>query len=261
MDVTAEAIEKMQEVVEEARGFQVEQPAGEPGDVYWLCHPKMEKPERRVCEPAPRKYRTETLEAFIWAIAAFKGDRSVVIFYAHGRFDAVFDEGKTRRERIWMAWQESSAFLKLEQLAGARQHLPQKEFVNLLRLELYGAVKDETVHLIRNLEFKKSTEGHARVEQGKESLGQKIEREVSMAGGPVPSEMTLSLPVYDDYPGRCDEVICGVDVDVESGSFALIPVAGELSKARREADAEICKKLEEAKIADYVVQGRFRNEG
>jgi hypothetical protein len=102
----------------------------------------------------------------------------------------------------------------------------QKDFIRLLRVTLADALVGETeslVTLLRSIKFGSKTDGHGRVQQGRESYGRSIEAEVYAEGGNLPEEMYLQLRVFDDpalktrYP-----LTVGLEIDTTSQAFALV---------------------------------------
>lgn len=242
----AEFVKTLCSISDEAAGAKVVQIPGMPRHLQYVHYPGQLDLKKIPVPAEPRSYKSFTLNDLIEAAKHFAGgEQPLVVFCGRGNVTAVLDEEEERRERLNFPLPKSHEFVKLEVCEARREPFAQKGFIKLLRIDLAGAVDQGLLASVRDLKFRKTEGGHAKVDTGKESMGLDIEREVMCSGALPPDETTLTLSVYRDLPeGELkQQVKCAVDLDVSEMTFTLIPLAGELEKAQRETDAAIKQRI------------------
>lgn len=127
------------------------------------------------------------------------------------------------------------------------RQLDQDAMVDLLRLDLAGAVPTETNLLgrVRAVKWRSTESGHGEISSGRESMGREIEREVVGDGQTFPDEVVLSIPVYRNVDGARNRhsVPCAFVVKPAARSFALRPIGGAAEAALRYSLAGIVSSL------------------
>jgi len=80
--------------------------------------------------------------------------------------------------------------------------------------------------------------------RSKESLGRDISREVATEGGAIPETVVLDVPVWTT-PGldTSYRLTCAVEVDLERGMFALVPLPDEIERVENLAIEQIRERL------------------
>lgn len=250
----AAALDLLQNTAVKASGLQVVRPPAEPDDVYYLNSQSIsgEGYVRRIAEPGPRRYCPADLTAFAAAVDYFTPDEvngvnRCVIFCGQARVVALFDEAGARRDRLLFALTTSDQFDRLCAWAAARKQYDHRGFVECLRTELTGAVPPDFLLAIRNLKFAAAGEKVSNLAPGKETLGQKVQREVCADGKAIPEEVTFDVFVYEDLTDEAvvQTIRCALIVDLEQGQFTIVPMAGEIATAQRNTDQHIAASLRE----------------
>ncbi len=129
--------------------------------------------------------------------------------------------------------------------------LAQKPFVRMLRKDLFDCLESDVaqqlLRSVRSLNFKEAMSGHARIDQGRESLGREIEAEVTSTIGPLPEYVTLDVRVFTD-PALIlrRPVKCALEVDAGEQWLALTPMPLELDNALQSEMEHLEGMLEQA---------------
>lgn len=238
---------------------------GDPPHVYRLTT-KGIVTDPNETEPMPRKYELFTIDDVVAAIkrmAAQSVDKAtgdidagakVLVFCGRGGITVILDEPGKRREWLNMQLPQSHEFTKLENLERCRTPMKQRDFINCLRIDLCGAVEPEIVNRFRSIGFTSQAAAKATVNAGKESLGKDVLHEVLCDGAAPPEEIAVNLCVYRDLAemNHRRAIRCAVDTNMQEQNFTLIPLGGELERARRETDAMIQADLQ-TKLKDTGV--------
>ena len=180
-----------------------------------------------------------------------------MVYAGHGRCTAVTHKAEltpNAADRVWMNLPMAHAFAKLAILGGQRTPMGQRAFIDLVRIDLAGCYKPDDLATFRAIKFADSKSGDSTVEQGRASYGVSVKKELTGATA-IPEEITLEIPVYEDLAELKLPVVCAVSVDLDHATFALIPLAGELSKAQRDVDEDIAGQLRALLPQHTVVLG------
>ena len=235
MNMSKETLELIQQTAVRARGLDVVPVDQEPRHVYYL---RQADGELKRCEAAvePRDHELYSLDDVVAAVKLWGGDAPVVFCGRQGIRVALGDLG-ARRDTLQMTLEYSEQFVRLESVS--EQPMMQKGFLDLLRIELFGCVPAEFVLQIRNLKFGKHVDGTGVIGDSKESLGQQVQREILTGGAELPSGVTVTTGVYKDLIGQAPPaaIECALRLDLSELTLTLVPKAGELNRAVREADA------------------------
>ena len=195
--------------------------------------------------PLPlRSYAAFTLPDLADQVKHFGADGNNVVFVGNGAVTAILDEDKRRREQVRFGLTKTSEFETLKHQRSSRPGHTQKEFINLLRVELAGCAPPQLIASVRNLKFSRSSDGQSHVGTGKESVSSEVKRSLLTEGGdPLPDEVAITVNVYEEWRSKSGEIRCSLDVDIDEAELRLIPMAGELERLQRETDTAIAEVL------------------
>ena len=238
MQVLAEMIDKIREIaVREnetlAKRF-IKPPEGtEPPYIYFDKNVDGSL-ERREGDPGPRVYTVYRVKDFIAGMKHFPVEGSATaVFVGHSRISGLLDEPGQSRDRITLPLTVSGPFGALTNVAN-QGAMEQDDFIDFLRIKLAGCVDRDTIQLFRQLKFTNNSSGDASYETGKQQISKSVLREIAANGRDIPEEITLRVMVYEELWGDSLlwPVTCAVVIDFNAGEFSLIPLAGQLNKAR-----------------------------
>lgn len=172
------------------------------------------------------------------------GPVTPVVWYDHQAVTLVLDDAGHRVETATLSLEESDVFKVIRSLREQKRWLEQKPFIRLLRIDLARTL-DPVMLLdkVRRVKFDNGVATTGEITRNRESLGREITSKVE-AGGEIPEEVTLSVPVYktqgetDRYPLRCT-----VEVDPAQGAFQLLPLPDEIERVVQMAVASIADRL------------------
>lgn len=258
----ADAIKTIQDLARRAGTTEIVCPEAEPEHVYGVRLPDGTI-EWRAAQPKGRRYSLSSVAAVVDATRHFTRRLAIqetdpaVVFVGPRAITVVLDEATTRREHLVMPLTTTHEFATLSACEKSRAYRDQKAFVSMLRIDLAGSVPPAAVAAFRDLRFRHTAEGVMKLDPGKESLGRSVNREVLLAGNPVPEDVEVSVDVYrelvnDDIPNEAN-IECAVETDVEKASFMLSPKSGELEVAQRNVGDQIRRRLAEMLAGEPVV--------
>lgn len=240
----AEAIELIQRTAVNASGADFVYCEREPKHIYFQRDADGNL-ERRCAVSGPMRHRALSIAAF-GELSKFEAALSKVVddgttdsdqktFVGRGKLVTLLSAD--RRDRVVMDLQTSPAFSRLESLAGARPAFSQREFVNLLRIDLHetGEQAAGLAGMVRELKFNEQADGESSVQVGRESVRRDAYKSIDPRSGVLPAEITLTLNVYPEFDHPVD-IRAAVDLDLAETKFRLIPLSGQTSRAMRETD-------------------------
>lgn len=240
-----EAISKVQELVEAAEERAqvvrfVEMP-GNPEGVF-IVHGG--KREWFALPPPDRRHKVFTVEDLIEA-GKLGWVSDAIVWHSHDQILLVSGDGKHRMDTVRMDLVKSKPFLALKDTAGNPRR--QREFLALLKQDLRGCVDEGLATSVRSIKWSNSAEGTSEIRQGRESMGQSINRELTGESA-LPEEVTVDLPVYENLepptvPAKTYAVECLLVSDANEQIFRLIPLPSELTAAVHEAQQDIRQRL------------------
>lgn len=262
--------------VEGSKPTIVQMPAMRPGQVYMVARPGGEG-DLETVEPAPRRYVALTLEGLVEQVKAFGGTSvgklgSTKVFVGGGTVLAVFDE-EAARETVTLELEPCVPFDRLDDedhpegaLLEAR---PQRDLLATIKRDLDNRIDPPTfVPSMKQLRWRTSSDGSSNVSVGKESMGRQINASVAVGNGAggegeaaIDEEVTVTAPVYlglaefDDALEKAvtARVRCAVNVDFQNERISVMPITGEMEKARIAADRGIVAYLREQLGKDVTV--------
>lgn len=196
--------------------------------VYRPDYPEFELEIQRCPEP-PRNSQFTEIQSFDDALERFDPDSEASIWVACDGVVCVLNE-QWRDDVLVLPLTPSDQWLALEDIP---PDMSQKQVIRWLRRHMTGA--DLLLSKLRRIDFKRSSDGTASIEHGKESLGKKVEAAVQSVED-IPDEFTLEVPRWN-VAGLRDtyEVKLLLDIDLQSETFQLMCAPNELEMAQDQA--------------------------
>ncbi|MDE2472326.1 MAG: hypothetical protein KGL35_27240, partial [Bradyrhizobium sp.] len=160
--------------------------------------------EERRLPPGKRSHAVSTVEDLI-RLALYAAGESVnadpAIWHDEDAVRLVFDQTDPW-DCATVGLVKSPQWQMLETLA-KRTPLRQREMVNLLRVELAGCLATpRLIGAVSHINFRAASHGSSSIEQGRDSFGSQVEREVAGVKEPIPETETVRLPLYQNVGER-----------------------------------------------------------
>lgn len=204
--------------------------------------------------PARRKHEVDSVADLIAAASTWKD--SPVVWVDQSKVVLVTDD-KVRRDSVTLPLRKSSAFQTIESLKNTK-HFGQPELIRLLRVEFRKAAgAAEILAAVRKIKFRQSSEGHADIQHGSESLGKAIENQVSGAGS-IPELLIVPTNVYANpgEEGFVFEIGLDLEIDVTNQRFSVRPIPDEIEHMTAMALGGIYTRINEALPDVPIFYGR-----
>lgn len=147
---------------------------------------------------------------------------------------------------------ESPQLGDLKKLDASVTWTDQAGLVRFLRTNMAGCVPQELVGKFRNVRWMKNESGAGNLQHTGSNLGKSLEAAVTGVDV-LPESFEVSIPMTKDPLlglGR-QRVVVIVDIDHVQNRFALIPVPGDVARAVRAAEIELCERM-----ADAIMRNR-----
>lgn len=176
-----------------------------------------------------------------------EGQTSTVVFVGD-RITVCLDERGHRRDRCAMALADSEQFKMLSSLQSETAK-SQKDLVWLLTSRFRDNIlTTDFLPIIRNIKFRSSSEGTARVQHGEESLGASIEEEAVTGkdGGTLPDMVEFEIPIFEFLGIDIEptaKIRCAVKFNIQEKTIVVRPEPGQLAAARAKAMQEVVAYL------------------
>lgn len=210
------------------------------------------KMEEIAVPPPSRLYKAaevEDLNRLVNEFASRAKDAAerTFVWVSNGHVDVVLSETSDRLDRVVLQYKPTDAFKGLQEING--KVLNQKNLIEALRTKIDGEYSPANLlATVRKIKFKQDSSGSSEVGAGRASMGRSIESEVAGLTDPIPEDIAITVPVYDDlvneYGGVHQAMIrCSLDVDPTEQSFRITAKAGEVSCALSDADRLIINRI------------------
>lgn len=223
--------------------------------------------------PKPRKYEASSFSGFLDGVkqvcmvherpAAADSDGGTpdlspifgdaAIFVGPREVRLVFSEAD-RRESLTLALNTTNGYRVLAE--GKLRGLNQQAMIRTLKQLYDDRVQPASlIPDIKALRFKASTEGQSVVSAGKESIGNDIKRELAGMASDLPEEVVLGVKVFTDPSEQLDmfdEVRCHLTVDLDTQTFTLTPIDGQVEGAMDNALDRIASALANAELDEHI---------
>lgn len=228
---------------------------------------------------APRHHVLGNVQAVIdWVKYAAKTLAATPVIWVHTRtIRVVLDDKDSKLPRPVIVYElkETAEYQLLQKLAVAPKCFEQKEFIRMLRNQLWdcldqAADKDDRslttrealIKKLRTLNFAAGMSGKSTISGSRESLGLDIENEVTSAIGALPEELHLQVRLFQDGALAARQKVTS-DLEVTVGTkpaFCLTPLTSDLDEALENEIEALFQffrtKLPETSIFRGVYQGK-----
>lgn len=256
----AEAIASLKELADKAgavKSVTTSTVAQEPRDVYFVTD-EAGKWERHIAEPHPRNYRANNVEDLCRMALHFQTVKSITMFCSRFGVVGVMGELDDRRDRIRCDLKHSEPMKTLMHLEANDIQNDQKQFLNLLRVQLAVSATSTPPNLVqrvRVLKFTNSGNGVSVIANSGDSFGRTVQAQVlGMDGQEFPDTVVIAVEPIEGLE-YCEGVECAFDIDSASQKFRLKPLAGECERVTRMAERYLvnyvtnqCNREEEVRI-------------
>lgn len=227
-----------------AFGPKVVQPPAEPAHVYHLAVPNGTI-TRHEAQPKPRDHRASNLGAVVEFATRFK-DQGACVWFHRTKVQAVLVDD-SRRDSVTLDLRCTKPMLELLRQEGRPESFNQRQLILLLRTVFAdcGPAVPDLIEVLRRVKFDNGQVVDSRVEHAKSSLGQNIRSEV-VGTKAIPEQVVLEVQVFENGPGMPKAMVkLAVEPNAQTGTFQLIPLAGQLEDALALAEQEIGNLLAE----------------
>lgn len=191
-------------------------------------------------EPKCRQHEANNLET----VVSFASSESA-IWYGRSAVIALLDD-KDRRDRCTFRLQSSLPLLKLRDLEKNKPSIPHREFCVMLRTVLKDCLSTagKFQAIVEKVRWGQTAGGTADAAHGTRSLGKALEEKIE-GSDQFPQEVTLWVPIWENYIGPCANVRCAFEPDPSTQTFQLFPLPGQLEAAIQAGEKMIFGKLSE----------------
>lgn len=203
------------------------------GEVRWVDAP-----------PMPRRILTHSFGAFV---AAAKHYSAQSIFHDTAQCVALLDDGteSDRLDRIVFPLNKSSVFLRLDNLSEG-EVFSQRDFIALIRHELYGSVPDTLLPAVRIMDASSLGRGVSEVQSGRERGTREYVAELANAAD-IPEVFPVNFYYCDALIAICSASVvhCTLSYTLPPADvkFSLRVLPDELERAVARAQDELGESL------------------
>jgi len=180
-----------------------------------------------------------------WLMDYATDEGSPVVFVSATAIKAIVNrELPHERKEAWVSPERSPAFealLACKQPAGVKH----REFVRMLRGPLAGTIDDKWLKIFRKMNFSRLAQTERGIAASGEKLGRSVETAAQSIEGELPETMTFTVDVWQLPELTRQPVRCAVEIDAETETIRLLPVADELEQALDRARRQIVTWLNE----------------
>lgn len=199
----------------------------------------------------PRQHAPETLaDVIALANRFFDANEGVVpvVWYNKDAVVLVIDDAGHRIERATLKLEFSDRWMKLRAIAKlgrASAWYDQKEFYDLLRIDLAGTGTESLIREIKSLKWSNQSmevAGRSKASKASEFVVKKEGDEEDLM-----EQIVLNVPVFKTA-GERDKyrVSCTVDADLEKKRLQILPFPDEIEGVEQAAMASIAARLEQS---------------
>ena len=219
-------------------------PAAEPKQAYLLAKEDGTY-ERMVAMPHPRQHKANDIESLIRALVdcskiglqMFSADGAQMpskssVWYDQDGIVGLFSDA-TRYDRVSMDLGVSPQIESLQKLVDTEPTMDQRKLIRFLKHEMSGCLgpTGKLLDVIRAVKFTNNQSGESARTQGKASIGNRIEAELTGVGA-LPEYVTFAVPTFANPRfSSVQDIVCSLDVDPVTGQFQLIPVPMAIENA------------------------------
>lgn len=159
-------------------------------------------------------------------------DGAPVVWYDEDSIVLVINDETHRNDTVEMKLVKSGLYKAIESLDPRVWHQP-KEFIRLLRIDLFGALDPQTLlQSVRKVQFDAGASTKVENTRVRESMGKEISASVS-AASELPEYVNLVTPMFTNSGVETIVTIkAAVEVDPNRQAFQLVVLPDELDKAK-----------------------------
>lgn len=234
-----ESLKTIQETAVKAEGakgkVEVINLPNEPNHIYGVVYPSGEL-EVVEATPPPRLVMLSSVDQIedyhTMARTSKNSEGKDAVYFSEEGVVLLLDDSQEsqRKDRVIACLKKTEEFELIENIEV--DSFTQKEFILLLRTTLADCVTPDVNKLIaacKAVDFSSTRKGSGSVGHGKESLGLDIMEEVTSRAGEIPEGINLSVRVFDDRSMTQKHTLkCLVEIDVQQGTFQLLPLKSDL---------------------------------
>lgn len=235
-----EALQHLADTARAAAAVQIVHPNAEPPHVYYLYDPNSKQLTRHEAgEYPPRRYTLGGIDA-VAAAAKQWGTERAVILAGDGQVELLPDEA-SRRDAMICRLEQTPAYETLAELASDRKSYAQRDFIELLRIDLAEAVDAGAAELFRNVQLADNRQTLTSEQAAAKGLSRSVQLEM-ITKYPIPEWLTATVSVYTGFSHPC-AIRCAVRIDLEAGKFGIVPTPYDIEAAQQATDAALVTEL------------------
>ncbi len=166
-----------------------------------------------------------------------------------------------RRERVTVEMIASDQIIALANLDDKKPMQKQRDLLFQLRTVFTETALPKfpkLIEMLRKIDFTAGSKAETDIQRGKSSLGKSLVAEAKFAGGDIPEQITLDVPVFDNNFARgTHEVICALEIYEGEQALQLFPLPGEVEKAYASAESRLISDMRDLLGKDATVPVYF----
>lgn len=209
--------------------------------------------------PEPRQHTALSLESLVAAVTRdgeSEGQpyKPAIWFSRHGVV-GFYDDGD-RRDRVTMPLGFSPQLLWLLAMDKQPKAITQRDLIFTLRtlMKRCLAPAGRLIEILRQVDFKLTSEGGGTVGHGKVSIGKQMRQEMSGADV-IPEYVVFSVPIFASSFDSRINIECALEPDPATQSFQIVPIAGAIEGAIEQAEQELGTDLKDCAGETAVFYG------
>lgn len=192
-------------------------------------------------------FRNDRLDTIATAIAFIKSEvkeKTAAVFVNETNV-VILQNVDDQRSRAYVPlnWTTQYSMLRKGEMCNVAQPL----FVFHLRTTFAEALPPTGPNLAKifgNIKWATGQSGERVIEHGRDGYGAKVNSAVETgAGGVLPEEVTLSIPIFECMPDVLFPVRCAIDVRPADQKFSIVPYPQQTTRAIESAIAWIVEQL------------------
>lgn len=203
-------------------------PKNENPDLYAVYNPATGEIKYRTIESPPLCVAVDTPQDLV-DVVLDRGTENSRVFVSEQAGVVGLLEPERPRSRIHLALTQTPTYAAISNgVTGSHERL-----ISMLRNELAGEMTG-LLPLLRLVKLTKSSDTQAAAQQGSASVSSHVQRQALFGGKEPPEHCEFQFNLFEQLPGTeyTHSVRCTVNVDIDSGKIALLPLAAELTAAR-----------------------------
>lgn len=180
----------------------------------------------------PRNHVVQSLDSFVSSAKRYGSqgteDYTTSLWHNHKSLIAVLDDVDDRYDVVTQPLVVSETFAWLSEVS--KKVFDQRQFVQVLKTTLYGAVAESILPAIRKVDVQSSSRTQAEVSHGRERGTKEFAAEMANAAN-IPEIVTVVCRVYDAVDvALAVNVKCSLDIKLPEMEIRFSPLPNELVK-------------------------------